>query len=210
MIKIGITGGTGCGKTTLINLLMRFYDVNSGDIKIDGTSIYDIKRNSMRSLYGMVLQESWLYNASIRDNIAYGKPDATLEEVRQAAKFAFIDHFIERLPDKYDTIITKDGANLSQGQRQLMCIARAMLCNPSMLILDEATSSIDTRTEVKIQRAFNKMMETRTSFIVAHRLSTIRDCDEILVLDKGVVVERGTHDELFAKGGYYTKLVTNE
>ena len=208
--NVAIVGPTGCGKTTLINLLMRFYDVNSGDIKIDGTSIYDIKRNSMRSLYGMVLQESWLYNASIRDNIAYGKPDATLEEVRQAAKFAFIDHFIERLPDKYDTIITEDGANLSQGQRQLMCIARAMLCNPSMLILDEATSSIDTRTEIKIQRAFNKMMETRTSFIVAHRLSTIKEADIILVMKDGNIIEQGNHNELMEKKGFYFTLYNSQ
>ena len=208
--NVAIVGPTGCGKTTLINLLMRFYDVNSGDIKIDGTSIYDIKRNSLRSLYGMVLQESWLYNASIRDNIAYGKPDATLDEVKQAAKFAFIDHFIERLPDKYDTIITEDGANLSQGQKQLMCIARVMLCDPPMLILDEATSSIDTRTEIKIQRAFNKMMETRTSFIVAHRLSTIKEADIILVMKDGNIIEQGSHSELMEKKGFYFTLYNSQ
>ena len=208
--NVAIVGPTGCGKTTLINLLMRFYDVNSGDIKIDGTSIYDIKRNSLRSLYGMVLQESWLYNASIRDNIAYGKPDATLDEVKQAAKFAFIDHFIERLPDKYDTIITEDGANLSQGQKQLMCIAKVMLCDPPMLILDEATSSIDTRTEIKIQRAFNKMMETRTSFIVAHRLSTIKEADIILVMKDGNIIEQGSHSELMEKKGFYFTLYNSQ
>ncbi len=204
--KVAIVGPTGCGKTTLINLLMRFYDVNSGDIQIDDTSIYQVQRNSLRSLYGMVLQENWLYNASIRDNIAYGKPDATLDEVKQAAKDAFLDHFIERLPDKYDTIITEDGANLSQGQRQLMCIARVMLCDPPMLILDEATSSIDTRTEIKIQNAFNKMMNGRTSFIVAHRLSTIKEADMILVMKDGNIIEQGSHEELMKQQGFYSKL----
>lgn len=208
--KVAIVGPTGCGKTTLINLLMRFYDVNNGNIKVDDTSIYDIKRNSLRSLYGMVLQESWLYNASIKDNIAYGKPDATLDEVKKAAKDAFLDHFIERLPDKYDTMITEEGANLSQGQRQLMCIARVMLCDPPMLILDEATSSIDTRTEIKIQQAFNKMMEGRTSFIVAHRLSTIKEADIILVMKDGNIIEQGSHDELMKKNGFYCTLYNSQ
>ena len=208
--KVAIVGPTGCGKTTLINLLMRFYDVNNGNIKVDDTSIYDIKRNSLRSLYGMVLQESWLYNASIKDNIAYGKPDATLDEVKKAAKDAFLDHFIERLPDKYDTMITEEGANLSQGQRQLMCIARVMLCDPPMLILDEATSSIDTRTEIKIQQAFNKMMEGRTSFIVAHRLSTIKEADIILVMKDGNIIEQGRHDELIKKNGFYCTLYNSQ
>ena len=208
--KVAIVGPTGCGKTTLINLLRRFYDVNNGNIKVDDTSIYDIKRNSLRSLYGMVLQESWLYNASIKDNIAYGKPDATLDEVKKAAKDAFLDHFIERLPDKYDTMITEEGANLSQGQRQLMCIARVMLCDPPMLILDEATSSIDTRTEIKIQQAFNKMMEGRTSFIVAHRLSTIKEADIILVMKDGNISEQGSHDELMKKNGFYCTLYNSQ
>lgn len=203
---IAIVGPTGCGKTTLINLLMRFYDVNSGDIKIDGTSIYQIKRNSLRSLYGMVLQDSWLCNASIRDNIAYGKPDASLDEVKAAAKEAHIDTFIERLPNGYDTIVTEQGANLSQGQRQLLCIARVMLCSPPILILDEATSSIDTRTELKIQEAFRQMMQGRTSFIVAHRLSTVREADVILVMKDGNIIEQGSHDELLSKGGFYCRL----
>ncbi len=208
--RIAIVGPTGCGKTTFINLLMRFYDVTAGDIRIDGRSIYDMKRDDLRSLYGMVLQESWLYNASVRDNIAYGKPDATLDEVKAAAKKAFIDRFIERMPDGYDTIITEEGANLSQGQRQLMCIARVMLCDPPMLILDEATSSIDTRTELKIQEAFNNMMKGRTSFIVAHRLSTIKEADVILVMKDGSIIEQGSHNELMAKGGFYHDLYNSQ
>ena len=208
--KIAIVGPTGCGKTTMINLLMRFYDVNSGTIKIDDTNIYDIKRNSLRGLYGMVLQDSWLYSASIRDNIAYGKPDATLEEVKEAARKAFIDSFIERLPNGYDSLISEEGANLSQGQRQLMCIARVMLCDPPMLILDEATSSIDTRTEIKVQQAFNNMMEGRTSFIVAHRLSTIKEADVILVMKDGNIIEQGNHNELMQKQGFYFNLYNSQ
>lgn len=208
--KIAIVGPTGCGKTTLINLLMRFYDVDNGDIKIDGKSIYEMKRDELRSMYGMVLQESWLYNASVRDNIAYGKPDASIEDVKYAAKRAYINHFIERMPDGYDTIISEEGSNLSQGQRQLMCIARVMLCDPPMLILDEATSSIDTRTEIRIQKAFNNMMKGRTSFIVAHRLSTIKEADVILVMKDGNVIEQGNHNELMEKKGFYNKLYNSQ
>lgn len=204
--RVAIVGPTGCGKTTFINLLMRFYDVNGGTIRLDGQDIYGIKRSSLREQYGMVLQESWLYNASVRDNIAYGKPDATLEEVKAAAKKAHIHRFIERLPEGYDTIVTESGANLSQGQKQLLCIARVMLCDPPMLILDEATSSIDTRTEIKIQQAFTEMMKGRTSFIVAHRLSTIREADTILVMKDGNIIEQGSHDELISAGGFYKQL----
>lgn len=208
--KIAIVGPTGCGKTTMINLLMRFYDVNSGVIKIDDIDICDIKRNSLRGLYGMVLQDSWLYNASIKDNISYGKPDATLEEIKLAAKKAYIDNFIERLPKGYDSFISEEGANLSQGQRQLMCIARVMLCNPPMLILDEATSSIDTRTEIRVQRAFNNMMKGRTSFIVAHRLSTIKEADIILVMKDGNIIEQGNHEYLMEKKGFYFNLYNSQ
>ena len=208
--RIAIVGPTGCGKTTLINLLMRFYDVNSGSIKVSGTDIRDVTRASLRGSYGMVLQDTWLRAGTVRENIAYGKPDATLEEVVAAAKAAHADSFIRRLPEGYDTVIAEDGGNISQGQKQLLCIARVMLCLPPMLILDEATSSIDTRTEVRIQKAFARMMQGRTSFIVAHRLSTIREADVILVMKDGHIVEQGNHDELLAAGGFYAKLYNSQ
>ena len=208
--RIAIVGPTGCGKTTLINLLMRFYDVNGGDIKVSGTDIRNVTRASLRGSYGMVLQDTWLRAGTVRENIAYGKPDATLEEVVAAAKAAHADSFIRRLPEGYDTVIAEDGGNISQGQKQLLCIARVMLCLPPMLILDEATSSIDTRTEVRIQKAFARMMQGRTSFIVAHRLSTIREADVILVMKDGHIVEQGNHDELLAKGGFYAKLYNSQ
>ena len=208
--RIAIVGPTGCGKTTLINLLMRFYDVNGGAIKVSGTDIRSVTRASLRGSYGMVLQDTWLRAGTVRENIAYGKPDATLDEVVAAAKAAHADSFIRRLPDGYDTVIAEDGGNISQGQKQLLCIARVMLCLPPMLILDEATSSIDTRTEVRIQKAFARMMQGRTSFIVAHRLSTIREADVILVMKDGHIVEQGNHDELLAQGGFYAKLYNSQ
>ena len=207
---VAIVGPTGCGKTTLINLLMRFYDVNGGAIKVSGTDIRSVTRASLRGSYGMVLQDTWLRAGTVRENIAYGKPDATLDEVVAAAKAAHADSFIRRLPDGYDTVIAEDGGNISQGQKQLLCIARVMLCLPPMLILDEATSSIDTRTEVRIQKAFARMMQGRTSFIVAHRLSTIREADVILVMKDGHIVEQGNHDELLAAGGFYAKLYNSQ
>ena len=208
--RIAIVGPTGCGKTTLINLLMRFYDVNGGAIKVSGTDIRSVTRASLRGSYGMVLQDTWLRAGTVRENIAYGKPDATLDEVVAAAKAAHADSFIRRLPDGYDTVIAEDGGNISQGQKQLLCIARVMLCLPPMLILDEATSSIDTRTEVRIQKALARMMQGRTSFIVAHRLSTIREADVILVMKDGHIVEQGNHDELLAAGGFYAKLYNSQ
>ena len=204
--RIAIVGPTGCGKTTLINLLMRFYDVNQGSIEVDGVDIRDMTRKDLRTRYGMVLQDTWLSSGTVRDNIAFGKPDSTYEEIEVAAKAAHAHSFIKRLPDGYDTVIKENGSNLSAGQRQLLCIARAMLSLPQMLILDEATSSIDTRTEMKIQSAFSKMMAGRTSFIVAHRLSTIKEADVILVMKDGHVIERGNHSSLIEQNGFYAKL----
>ena len=208
--RVAIVGPTGCGKTTLINLLMRFYDVNSGTIKVSDIPLQQLTRKSLRDNYGMVLQETWLRSGSIRDNIAMGKPDATDEEIIAAAKASHAHGFIKRLPEGYDTVIAEDGGNLSQGQKQLLCIARVMLCLPPMLILDEATSSIDTRTEIKIQNAFAKMMQGRTSFIVAHRLSTIREADIILVVKDGSIIEQGNHEELLEKNGFYAKLYNSQ
>ncbi len=207
-MKIAIVGPTGCGKTTFINLLMRFYDVNRGSIKIDGQDINDVTRASLRQNFGMVLQETWLKNGTVRENIAFGKPDATDEEIIQAAKEAHSWEFIRRMPHKLDTVLTDD--SLSQGQKQLLCITRVMLCDPSMLILDEATSSIDTRTEALIQKAFDKLMKGRTSFVVAHRLSTIRDADQILVMKDGHIIEQGDHDTLLQKNGFYAELYKSQ
>ena len=208
--RVAIVGPTGCGKTTLINLLMRFYDVDSGTVAVDAMPVQEMVRNSLRECFGMVLQETWLKNATVFENIAYGKPNATFEEVREAAMEVHADSFIQRLPNGYDTVIGEDGGILSQGQKQLICIARVMLTKPPMLILDEATSSIDTRTEMKIQDAFAKLMRGRTSIIVAHRLSTIKNCDLILVMDDGRIVEAGTHDALLAYGGVYTELYNSQ
>ncbi len=208
--RIAIVGPTGCGKTTLINLLMRFYDVNFGEISVSGIPIRDITRNSLRGSYGMVLQETWLKNGTVFENIAYGMPDSTEEDVINAAKAAHAHSFIKRLPDGYNTRISDDETNISQGQKQLLCIARVMLCLPPMLILDEATSSIDTMTEIRIQKAFAKMMNGRTSFIVAHRLSTIKEADCILVMESGHIIEMGNHDELIEKGGFYASLYNSQ
>lgn len=208
--RIAIVGPTGCGKSTIINLLMRFYDVNSGSISVEGCDIRNATRNSLRSSYGMVLQETWLKSGTIRENIIMGKPDATDEEIIAAAKASHAHSFIKRLPNGYDTIITEDGGSLSQGQKQLLCITRVMLCLPPMLILDEATSSIDTRTEIKIQDSFAQMMKGRTSFIVAHRLSTIREADVILVMKDGHIIEQGDHEQLLAKNGFYANLYNSQ
>ncbi len=208
--RVAIVGPTGCGKTTLINLLMRFYDVGSGKIEVEGKNINDVTRRSLRLSYGMVLQDTWLKKGTVKENIAYGNPTATDEEIIEAAKAAHIHNFITHLDNGYDTVLDDDGGNISQGQKQLLCIARVMLTHPPMLILDEATSSIDTRTELKIQEAFEKLMQNKTSFIVAHRLSTIKNADVILVMNKGNVIEKGTHDELIAKGGFYANLYNSQ
>lgn len=208
--RIAIVGPTGCGKTTLINLLMRFYDVTGGSIRLDGADIRQMTRHSLRQSFGMVLQDTWLKAGTVRENILYGKPDATEEEMIAAAKAAHAHSFIRRLPNGYDTVLTENGGNISQGQKQLLCIARVMLCLPPMLILDEATSSIDTRTEILIQAAFARMMEGRTSFIVAHRLSTIREADVILVMNDGKIIEQGSHETLMAQNGFYTKLYNSQ
>ena len=208
--RIAIVGPTGCGKTTMINLLMRFYDVDKGQIKVSGYPVRELTRDSLRRNFGMVLQETWLKAGTIRENIAYGKPDATLEKVMEAAKHAHAHSFIKRMPNGYDTVISEGGGNISQGQKQLLCIARVMLMHPAMLILDEATSSIDTRTEVKVQKAFAELMEGRTSFIVAHRLSTIQEADLILVMKDGNIIEQGRHEELLAKKGFYANLYESQ
>lgn len=208
--RIAIVGPTGCGKTTMINLIMRFYDVNSGEIRLDSVPIKDIKRNSLRQNFAMVLQDSWLFNGTVRENLCYGNPDATEEEMIKAAKSAYAHGFISRLPKGYDTVITEEGSNLSQGEKQLLCIARAMLTDSPLLILDEATSSIDTLTEQRVQKAFAKMMEGKTSFVVAHRLSTIKEADVILVMKDGNIIEQGRHDDLLKKGGFYSTLYNSQ
>ena len=207
-MRVAIVGPTGCGKTTFINLLMRFYDVDAGKICIDGKPIDELSRHALRSCFGMVLQDTWIKQGTVRDNISFGKPDATEEEIINAAKEAHSWEFIKRLPKGLDTVLSED--SISQGQKQLLCITRVMLCLPPMLILDEATSSIDTRTEVRIQAAFARMMQGRTSFIVAHRLSTIREADVILVMKDGHIVEQGDHDTLLAQGGFYAKLYNSQ
>lgn len=208
--RVAVVGPTGCGKTTIINLLMRFYDVDRGAIRLNGVDVREMKRKTLRSMYGMVLQETWLFRGTVRDNIKYGREDATEEEMVAAAKAAYAHNFIKRLPEGYETMITEDGGNLSAGQKQLLCIARVMLTRPPMLILDEATSNIDTLTEIRVQKAFEKLMEGRTSFVVAHRLSTIQESDCILVMDAGHIIEQGTHEELLAKGGFYADLYQSQ
>lgn len=208
--RIAIVGPTGCGKTTIINLLMRFYDADSGTIRIDGMEIKDVTRSSLRAAFGMVLQDTWLFSGTVRENISYGRESATEEEIVAAAKEAHAHSFISRLPNGYDTVISEDGGNLSLGQRQLLCIARVMLADPPILILDEATSSIDTRTEIRVQKAFDRMMQGRTSFIVAHRLSTIREADKILVMNQGRIIEQGTHDTLLSQNGFYAQLYNSQ
>lgn len=208
--QVAIVGPTGCGKTTLINLLMRFYEVDGGGIYIDGVNVADMKRDSLRSLFGMVLQDSWLFSGTIMENLRYANPSASDEEIIEAAKMSYAHSFIRRMPDGYNTQISENGSNLSQGQRQLLCIARVMAMNPPMLILDEATSSIDTLTEVRVQKAFRKLMRGRTSFVVAHRLSTIRESDMILVMKDGDIIEQGTHEELIGKKGFYFELYNSQ
>ena len=208
--RIAIVGPTGCGKTTMINLLLRFYDVNSGRITVSGQAVNEVKRDSLRDCFGMVLQDTWLFTGTVAENIAYSRPDASREEIIAAAKAAYADGFIRRLSNGYDTVLNGDGGGLSQGQKQLLCIARIMLTNPPFLILDEATSSIDLRTEQRIQKAFEKLMAGKTSFIIAHRLSTIRNADWILVMNNGNVLEQGTHETLMRKGGFYANLYQSQ
>ena len=207
---IAIVGPTGAGKTTLVNLLMRFYEIDSGRISVDGVDIRDIRRSELRKMFGMVLQDTWLFNGTIRDNIAYGKEGATDEEIIKAAKAAHVDHFIRTLPDGYDTVLNEEASNISQGQKQLLTVARAILADPAILILDEATSNVDTRTELLIQKAMKNLMKGRTSFVIAHRLSTIRDAEMILVMNKGRIVETGSHRELLAKGGFYADIYNSQ
>lgn len=208
--KVAIVGPTGAGKTTIVKLLMRFYDVNSGAILVDGHDLREYTRKDLRSMFGMVVQDTWLYNASIEDNIRYGKQNATTEEVIEAAKAAQVDHFVRTFPDGYKTMLNEETNNVSQGQKQLLTIARAILADPEILILDEATSSVDTRTEILIQKAMDHLMEGRTSFVIAHRLSTIKNADTILVMKDGDIIEQGNHEELLAKGGFYANLYNSQ